>query len=90
MLGQSRYAVTRLALLAGVVGPPLFVATFLIEGATRRGYDPIRLQVSYLSLSDQGWMQIANFCLSGGWRSSLRGVFVRRSGPAASLSGHLC
>jgi hypothetical protein len=42
------------------------VATFLIEGATRRGYDPIRLQVSYLSLGDQGWMQIANFCLSGG------------------------
>jgi hypothetical protein len=65
MVGHYRYAVTRLALLAGVVGPPLFVATFLIEGATRRGYDPIRLQVSYLSLSDQGWMQIANFCLSG-------------------------
>ena len=56
---------TRLALWAGVVGPPLFVATFLTEGATRRGYDPVRLQVSYLSLGDQGWIQIANFCVSG-------------------------
>ncbi|HEY0831813.1 MAG TPA: DUF998 domain-containing protein [Candidatus Dormibacteraeota bacterium] len=55
----------RLALWAGVVGPPLFVATFLIEGATRRGYDPVRLQVSYLSLGDQGWIQIANFCVCG-------------------------
>lgn len=25
----------------------------------------MRLQISYLTLSDQGWMQIANFCLSG-------------------------
>ncbi len=64
--GYSWPTLTRLALWAGVVGPPLFVATFLIEGATRRGYDPVRLQVSYLSLGDQGWMQITNFCLSGG------------------------
>jgi hypothetical protein len=41
------------------------VATLLIEGATRRGYDPVRLQVSYLSLGDQGWIQIANFCVCG-------------------------
>src|SRR5437868_7761498 len=65
MVGRSRKYVPRLALWAGIIGPPLFVATFLIEGATRRGYDPIRLQVSYLSLGDQGWIQIANFCLSG-------------------------
>jgi hypothetical protein len=25
----------------------------------------VRLQVSYLSLGDQGWLQIANFCVSG-------------------------
>jgi len=65
MVGRSRNYVPRLALWAGIIGPPLFVATFLIEGATRRGYDPIRLQVSYLSLGDQGWIQITNFCLSG-------------------------
>jgi hypothetical protein len=65
MVARSRNYVPRLALWAGIIGPPLFVATFLIEGATRRGYDPIRLQVSYLSLGDQGWIQIANFCLSG-------------------------
>lgn len=66
MVAHTPDAVARVALWAGVVGPPLFVATFLIEGATRRGYDPVRLQVSYLSLGDQGWIQIANFCVSGG------------------------
>jgi hypothetical protein len=50
---------------AGVLGPVLFVAVFLIEGALRPGYDPIRLQVSYLSLGDGGGVQVASFLLSG-------------------------
>ncbi len=103
MVGRSRNYAARLALWSGVVGPPLFVATFLIEGATRRGYDPIRLQVSYLSLGDQGWIQIANFCLSGvlaiffGWglrqalqsgRGSLLGpVLVAGYGVGLIVSG---
>jgi len=56
---------TRLLLAGGVVGPPLFVAVLLIEGATRPGYDAWRHFGSQLSLGDQGWEQIANFLICG-------------------------
>ena len=39
---------------AGVIGPALFIIVFLVEGAVRSGYDPVRMQVSYLSLGDAG------------------------------------
>ena len=51
---------------AGIVGPLLFVAVFLVEGAIRAGYDPVRLQVSYLSLGDRGAIQVASFLVTGG------------------------
>ena len=50
---------------AGVVGPVLFVAVFLVEGAIRPGYDPVRLQVSYLSLGERGAIQVASFLVTG-------------------------
>ncbi len=46
-------------LACGVVGPPLFVLTVLIEGATRTGYSPWRHAISQLSLGSQGWLNIA-------------------------------
>lgn len=49
----------------GAIGPLLFILVFLIEGATRPGYSAWRNYVSSLSLSDQGWMQIANFLVFG-------------------------
>ena len=57
--------ITRATLVAGAVGPALFVLVFLLEGATRLGYSPWRHQVSQLSLSDQGWEQVANFLVCG-------------------------
>lgn len=56
---------TRWLLAGGVVGPLLFIIVFLIEGATRPGYSAWRNFVSQLSLSDQGWEQIANFLICG-------------------------
>jgi hypothetical protein len=56
---------TRRLLAAGVVGPPFFVAVLLVAGATRDGYDPIRHFGSLLSLGDQGWIQVANFLITG-------------------------
>lgn len=56
---------TGLLLAAGVIGPPLFVLAFLVEGATRPGYDAFRTFVSQLSLGPDGWTQIANFVLTG-------------------------
>ena len=52
-------------LLAGVLAGPLFVATFLLEGAFRDGYDPIRQPVSSLALGPTGWIQIVNFVVAG-------------------------
>jgi len=56
---------TRTLLRAGIVAPVLFVAVFLVEGATRAGYDPARTFVSELSLGDGGWLQIASFVVTG-------------------------
>lgn len=50
---------------AGIVGPVLFVTTFLLEGWLRPGYDPLADYVSALSLGPRGWTQIANFVVVG-------------------------
>lgn len=56
---------TRGLLWCGVVAGPLFIAVFLLEGATRAGYDPLRHPVSSLALGASGWMQVVNFVVAG-------------------------
>lgn len=56
---------TKMLLACGAIGGPLFVATFLVEGATRANYDPLRHPVSSLALGDSGWTQDANFIVAG-------------------------
>jgi hypothetical protein len=56
---------TKTLLACGVIGSPLFVVVFIVEGATRANYDPLRHPVSSLALGDSGWMQIANFVVTG-------------------------
>jgi len=56
---------TRALLFCGVVGPPLFIATFLVEEATRPGYSWWRNFVSSLATGEGGWVQIANFLMWG-------------------------
>ncbi len=56
---------TEFLLLCGVIGPLLFIVVLLIEGATRPGYSAWRNYGSDLSLSSQGWEQIANFIVTG-------------------------
>ena len=56
---------TDVLLWGGVVGAIGFTVVFLVEGAVRSGYDPVRLAVSYLSLGDGGWVQVATFLLTG-------------------------
>jgi hypothetical protein len=52
-------------LLAGVVGPPLFILVFIVEGLTRPGYGAWRNFVSQLATGDGGWVQTANFLVCG-------------------------
>ena len=63
--GASRRRSTDLLLACGAIGGPLFIGVFLIEGATREGYDPWREPVSTLALGPRGWIQQANFIVTG-------------------------
>ena len=52
-------------LACGVVGPLLFVVAFLLEGATRPDYSAFQHPVSSLEIGELGWMQRANFVVTG-------------------------
>jgi hypothetical protein len=56
---------TRRLLRCGIWAGPVFTATFLAEGAARDGYRPLRHPVSSLALGPRGWIQTANFAITG-------------------------
>jgi hypothetical protein len=56
---------TRGLLYCGLAAGPVFVTTFLTEGATRDGYRPSRHPVSSLALGPRGQVQAANFAVTG-------------------------
>jgi Protein of unknown function (DUF998) len=56
---------TKTLLACGAIAGPLFVLVFLVEGATRAHYDPLRHPVSSLAFGDVGWTQRANFLITG-------------------------
>jgi len=55
----------RSAAWAGIIGPLLFVAVFMIEGWLRPGYQAASMFISALALGPRGGIQIANFVLLG-------------------------
>jgi len=56
---------TRRLLSCGLAAGPVFVTVFLLEGAIREGYRPSRHPVSSLALGPRGWIQAANFSVTG-------------------------
>lgn len=64
--GESTLAAQNLVIHAGVVAGPVFGLTWLVQGLVRDGYDFTRHPMSLLALGDGGWVQIANFCVTGG------------------------
>jgi hypothetical protein len=52
-------------LACGAAAGPLFVSVFLVEGARRPDYQPLRHPVSSLALGPRGWIQTANFTATG-------------------------
>lgn len=56
---------TRTLLGSGAAAGPIFIAVALIQAATRSGFDPVEHPLSLLSVGDMGWIQIANFVLTG-------------------------
>jgi hypothetical protein len=61
--GPARW--TRGLLSCGLAAGPVFVTAFVIQGATRKGYRPSRHPVSSLALGPHGWVQAANFTVTG-------------------------
>jgi hypothetical protein len=49
----------------GVAAGPLFLAVWAVQAFTREGFDPGRHPISLLALGGAGWVQIANFVLTG-------------------------
>jgi hypothetical membrane protein len=59
-------AVRNRLLYCGLLAGPLFVLTFLLEGAFKgAGYGQLRHPVSSLALGNHGWVQTANFLVTG-------------------------
>lgn len=56
---------TRTLLICGAIAGPLFTAAWIVEGATRADYNPLRHPVSSLALGDLGWTQVVNFIVTG-------------------------
>lgn len=54
-------------LACGAIAGPLFTVVWVLEGATRAGYSPLRHPVSSLELGDFDWTQVANFIVAGTW-----------------------
>ena len=78
---------TRILLRCGVAAGPVFVAAFLLEGATRDGYRPLRHPVSSLSLGSRGWTQAGNFAVTGAlFRAGAAGLW-RAGDPATTSRG---
>lgn len=59
------YRITRSLLGYGVLAGPLYVVSALAQGVLRPGFDLMHNDVSLLSNGSLGWIQIANFIVTG-------------------------
>jgi len=74
-LGGAEWTGVRALFVGGVIAGLRFVVAFLLEGATRPDYDPLRHPVSSLALGPFGWTQTATssppacsrWCLLSAW-----------------------
>lgn len=73
--------VTRSLLGYGVLAGPFYVVTVLVQAALRPGFDLTRHDVSLLSNGDLGWIQVANFIVTGAM------VIASAVGIARALAG---
>lgn len=62
---QTDDAIARALLAAGALAGPVFTLAWLLEGATRAHYDPLRHPVSSLAIGELGWTQTAAFLVTG-------------------------
>jgi hypothetical protein len=56
---------TRLLLSGGLLAGPIYILVGIAQILTRAGFDVTRHPLSFMSLGDLGWIQIANFIVTG-------------------------
>jgi hypothetical protein len=81
--GDRGAAVTRSLLLCGVVAGPFYLAVGLIQTRVREGFDLARHSLSVLTNGPGGWVQTANFVLTGLMVLAAAAGFRRVLGPTS-------
>ncbi|NBE93980.1 DUF998 domain-containing protein [Nonomuraea sp. KC401] len=76
---------TRALLACGAVAPLASLLTFHLDMVFRTGYDPLRHAPSLMMTGERGWVQIANFVVTGALMIACA-VGVRRALPAGRAS----
>jgi hypothetical protein len=79
-----------LFLICGAIAGPFFTTVWFVQGLLRANYDPMRYAISSLSVGEFGWIQIANFLITGSLIVGFS-VELRRAlrGPSGSTWGPL-
>lgn len=62
---SDRTPLTKALLACGVVSGPFFYVVAIAQILTRPGFDIRHHAISVLSLGDRGWIQVANFAITG-------------------------
>ena len=57
---------SKFLLVCGATAGPLFTLAWFLLGLVREQYDPIQHPISALAIGRSGWMQSANFIVTGG------------------------
>ncbi|GAA3388698.1 DUF998 domain-containing protein [Cryptosporangium minutisporangium] len=73
------------ALDAGLAAGPLFLVVWAAQAFTRSGFEPDRHPLSLLALGALGWIQIANFVVTGTLLIAAGAGLWRTLGPGRSV-----
>jgi hypothetical protein len=81
-------AMTKVFLICGIIAGTFFTVAWLIEGATRADYNPLRHPISSLAIGEFGWTQMANFIITGLFTLALAfGLWRLLRHPGGSIWG---
>ena len=73
--------ITKSLLGYGVIAGPIYVVLVATQAATRDGFDPTRHAASQLANGELGWIQIANFLVTGAMTIAAAAGVRRALGP---------
>ena len=62
---QTSDVALKALLVCGAIAGPVFTVGWMVAGATRADYDPLRHPISSLAVGELGWAQTANFTVTG-------------------------